>query len=144
MSNLNNTPQLFICRIDKHGVDENSLISILEQDNDFSENEDYFRIDTLELGFENEAERVSKEIFEKIDIESNSDDFIFDNQMLAQIFYAGFEIGEITCPTKYFEEASSINFKRSVQYGLGVIGVSISYRMARWGIVKPKLFYPKK
>ena len=86
----------------------------------------------------------SKEIFEKIDIESNSDDFIFDNQMLAQIFYAGFEIGEITCPTKYFEEASSINFKRSVQYGLGVIGVSISYRMARWGIVKPKLFYPKK
>ena len=66
MSNLNNTPQLFICRIDKHGVDENSLISILEQDNDFSENEDYFRIDTLELGFENEAERVSKEIFEKI------------------------------------------------------------------------------
>jgi glycosyltransferase involved in cell wall biosynthesis len=85
----------------------------------------------------------SKEIFEKIDIESNSDDFIFDNQMLAQIFYAGFEIGEITCPTKYFEEASSINFKRSVQYGLGVIGVSISYRMARWGIIKPKLFYPK-
>ncbi len=82
----------------------------------------------------------SKEIFDKIDIEKNSDDFIFDNQMLAQIFYAGFEIGEITCPTKYFEEASSINFKRSVQYGLGVVGVSIDYRLAKWGLKKPKIF----
>jgi glycosyltransferase involved in cell wall biosynthesis len=86
----------------------------------------------------------SKEIFDKIDIERNSDDFIFDNQMLAQIFYAGFEIGEITCPTKYFEEASSINFSRSVQYGLGVVGVSISYRLARWGLTKPSIFLPKK
>lgn len=82
----------------------------------------------------------SKEIFDKIDIEKNSDDFIFDNQMLAQIFYAGFEIGEITCPTKYFEEASSINFSRSVQYGLGVVGVSIDYRLAKWGLKKPKIF----
>ena len=85
----------------------------------------------------------SKEIFDKIDIEGNSDDFIFDNQMLAQIFYAGFEIGEITCPTKYFEEASSINFSRSVKYGLGVVGVSISYRLARWGLTKPSIFLPK-
>lgn len=85
----------------------------------------------------------SKEIFDKIDIERNSDDFIFDNQMLAQIFYAGFEIGEITCPTKYFEEASSINFSRSVKYGLGVVGVSISYRLARWGLSKPSIFLPK-
>lgn len=85
----------------------------------------------------------SKEIFDKIDIERNSDDFIFDNQMLAQIFYAGFEIGEITCPTKYFEEASSINFSRSVQYGLGVVGVSISYRLARWGLTKPSIFLTK-
>jgi hypothetical protein len=85
----------------------------------------------------------SKEIFDKIDIERNSDDFIFDNQMLAQIFYAGFEIGEITCPTKYFEEASSINFSRSVKYGLGVVGVSISYRLARWGLTKPIIFLPK-
>ena len=62
----------------------------------------------------------SAEIFQKIDIE-NSDDFVFDNQMISQIFYAGYEIGEITCPTKYFEEASSINFSRSVTYGLGVL-----------------------
>ena len=76
----------------------------------------------------------SKEIFTKINIESNSDDFIFDNQMLAQIFYAGFEIGEVTCPTKYFEEASSINFARSTTYGLGVLWTSVKYRLAKWKI----------
>ena len=76
----------------------------------------------------------SKEIFEKINIEANSDDFIFDNQMLAQIFYAGFEIGEVTCPTKYFEEASSINFARSTTYGLGVLWTSVKYRLAKWKI----------
>jgi glycosyltransferase involved in cell wall biosynthesis len=82
----------------------------------------------------------SKEIFEKINIEANSDDFVFDNQMLGQIFYAGFEIGEVTCPTKYFEEASSINFKRSVEYGIGVLGVSIKYRLAKWKIYTSKIF----
>lgn len=82
----------------------------------------------------------SREIFEKIDISKNSDDFVFDNQMLAQIFYAGYEIGEVTCPTKYFKEASSINFSRSVKYGLGVLGVSIQYRLAKWGISSPKIF----
>jgi glycosyltransferase involved in cell wall biosynthesis len=82
----------------------------------------------------------SKEIFEKINIETNSDDFVFDNQMLGQIFYAGFEIGEVTCPTKYFEEASSINFSRSVTYGLGVLGVSFKYRLAKWGIYTDKIF----
>ncbi len=82
----------------------------------------------------------SKEIFKKINIEVNSDDFVFDNQMLAQIFYAGYEIGEITCPTKYFEEASSINFKRSVEYGFGVLGVSIKYRLAKWKIHISKIF----
>lgn len=82
----------------------------------------------------------SKEIFEKINIEANSDDFVFDNQMLGQIFYAGFEIGEVTCPTKYFEEASSINFSRSVTYGLGVLGVSFKYRLAKWGIYTDKIF----
>jgi glycosyltransferase involved in cell wall biosynthesis len=76
----------------------------------------------------------SKDIFTKINIEANSDDFIFDNQMLAQIFYAGFEIGEVTCPTKYFEEASSINFARSTTYGLGVLWTSIKYRLAKWGV----------
>jgi len=85
----------------------------------------------------------SKEIFEKINIELNSDDFVFDNQMLAQIFYAGFEIGEVTCPTKYFEEASSINFSRSVKYGLGVVGVSIGYRFAKWGLFIPSIYKTK-
>ncbi len=78
----------------------------------------------------------SSQIFNKIDIEANDDDFIFDNQMTAQIFMANYEIGEITCPTKYFDEASSINFSRSVKYGLGVLWVSIQYRIQKWGIAK--------
>ena len=84
-----------------------------------------------------------KKIFDKINIEANSDDFVFDNQMIAQIFYAGFEIGELTCPTKYFDEASSINFKRSSIYGLGVLKVSIQYRLQKWGLVKSKIFENK-
>lgn len=80
-----------------------------------------------------------KKIFEKINIELNSDDFIFDNEMIAQIFSAGFEIGEVTCPTKYFEEASSINFKRSSIYGLGVIKVSILFRLHKWGFLNYKI-----
>lgn len=82
----------------------------------------------------------SKEVFDKIDISKNSEDFVFDNQMLAQIFYAGFEIGEVTCPTKYFKEASSINFSRSVTYGLGVLKVSFLYRLAKLGIYKSIIF----
>lgn len=74
----------------------------------------------------------SREVLEAIDYHANSDDFVFDNQMLAQIFYAGFEVAEITCPTKYFPEASSINFHRSVKYGLGVVRTSLSYRMQKW------------
>ena len=69
----------------------------------------------------------SIEVLNKIPFELNSDDFVFDNEITAQIFYAGFEIGEVTCPTKYFDEASSINFKRSVTYGLGVLRVSFQY-----------------
>jgi len=69
-----------------------------------------------------------------------SDDFVFDNQMCAQVFYAGFEIGEITCPTKYFDEASSINFSRSVKYGLGVMGTSIQYRFQKWGLINLAMF----
>lgn len=69
----------------------------------------------------------SAEVLRKIDFEKNSDDFVFDNEMIAQIFNAGFEIAEVTCPTKYFEDASSINFKRSVKYGLGVLRVSLQY-----------------
>ncbi len=83
----------------------------------------------------------SREVLECILFENNSDDFIFDNQMIAQIFYNGFEIGEMTCPTKYFEEASSINLKRSFIYGFGVMGVSILYRLDKWGLIKSKLFH---
>lgn len=69
-----------------------------------------------------------------------SDDFVFDNEMAAQIFFKGFEIAEITCPTKYFPEASSINFKRSSIYGLGVLRTSIIYRLQKWGIGKYRIF----
>lgn len=85
----------------------------------------------------------SKEIFSKINIEANSDDFIFDNQMTAQIFMAGFEIGEVTCPTKYFDEASSINFKRSTVYGLGVIWVSFQYFLHKTRIFRFEIFKEK-
>jgi len=76
-------------------------------------------------------------VLKAINFKANSDDFVFDNQMIAQIFYSGFDIAEVTCPTKYFEEASSINLKRSIQYGLGVIKVSWQYRLAKWGVVTP-------
>jgi len=78
----------------------------------------------------------SREVFDKIDVEKNSDDFVFDNQMLSQIIYAGFTIGEVTCPTKYFDEASSINFRRSVVYGLGVVTTSVQHFLCRIGIYK--------
>ena len=70
----------------------------------------------------------------------NSDDFVFDNQMLAQIFNAGFEIAEITCPTRYFDDASSINISRSIQYGLGVLGVSLSYLLQKTGLFRFRIF----
>ena len=76
----------------------------------------------------------SREVLEKVPFQKCDDDFVFDNEMIAQIFWHGFEIAEITCPTKYFEEASSINFARSSKYGLGVLRVSIRYRLAKWGI----------
>ncbi len=82
----------------------------------------------------------SKDILLQCPLEENSDDFIFDNQMLAQIAYLDYEIGEVTCPTKYFKEASSINFKRSTIYGLGVLKVSILFRLAKWGIYKSNIF----
>jgi glycosyltransferase involved in cell wall biosynthesis len=83
----------------------------------------------------------SKEVLEKINYHANSDDFVFDNQMAAQVFYAGFEIAEVTCPTKYFKEASSINLKRSIVYGLGVLGVSFSYFLNKIGVMKSKIFH---
>lgn len=76
----------------------------------------------------------SKEVFDRIDITKNSDDFVFDNEMLSQIAFAGFDICEITCPTKYFPDASSINFRRSVLYGLGVLRVSLQHFWARIGL----------
>jgi glycosyltransferase involved in cell wall biosynthesis len=78
----------------------------------------------------------SRQVLESVHFERNSDDFVFDNQMLAQIFYKGFAIAEITCPTKYFDEASSINFSRSLKYGLGCLKVSLEYRLCKWGIMK--------
>ena len=78
----------------------------------------------------------SKEVIMALHLEANSDDFVFDNQMLSQIVYAGFSIGEVTCPTKYFAEASSINFKRSSIYGLGVLWVSLKHFLQRIGIAK--------
>ena len=83
----------------------------------------------------------SKEVLESINYNINSDDFIFDNQMLAQIFYKKFEIAEITCPTKYFDEASSINLARSSKYGMGVLGVSWLYFFNKIGLAKSKMFH---
>ncbi len=82
----------------------------------------------------------SADVIRACNLDACSDDFVFDNEMLAQIFYAGYEIAEITCPTKYFEEASSINFRRSCKYGFGVIGTSFKYLLAKIGIYKSKIF----
>ncbi len=82
----------------------------------------------------------SREVLETLPLNENSDDFVFDNQMLAQIAYFGFSIGELSCPTKYFKEASSINFQRSVVYGFGVIHTSVLYRLNRWGIARSPIF----
>ena len=84
----------------------------------------------------------SREVLKKINYTANSDDFIFDNQMLAQIFFEKYEIAEITCPAKYFEEASSINFKRSSIYGLGVLKVSLQYFLEKGGVASFKIFKP--
>jgi len=78
----------------------------------------------------------SGEVLRGINFNANSDDFVFDNEMLSQIIYAGFHIGEVTCPTKYFEEASSINFARSTKYGLGVLRVSFQHLFSKLGILK--------
>ena len=77
-----------------------------------------------------------RRVLEGIHYNQNSDDFVFDNEMLSQVIYAGFGIGEVTCPTKYFEEASSINIPRSIEYGLGVLRVSVMHALQRLGVVK--------
>ena len=82
----------------------------------------------------------SSEVLRNVEFMRNSDDFVFDNEILAQIFMKGYAIAEVTCPTTYFEEASSINFRRSIVYGLGVLRVSIQYRLHKWGWIKKEIF----
>ncbi|HEX4154190.1 MAG TPA: glycosyltransferase family 2 protein [Acidobacteriaceae bacterium] len=82
----------------------------------------------------------SRQVLERLPLRSCSDDFVFDNQMLAQTFYFGFRVGEISCPTKYFEEASSINFSRSVKYGFGVLGTALDLRLKRMNLKRPAIF----
>ena len=82
----------------------------------------------------------SREVLEKINYHANSDDFVFDNQMLAQIIYADYDIGEVTCPTKYFPEASSISFRRSCRYGWGVLRTSVQFRLQKWHLAKFRIF----
>ncbi len=82
----------------------------------------------------------SRQLLEKLPIENNSDDFVFDNQMLAQILWAGFTIAEVSCPTKYFPEASSINFTRSTKYGFGCLWTAVLFRLAKMNLVRSKLF----
>lgn len=82
----------------------------------------------------------SREVLTSIDLQACNDDFIFDNEMVSQIFYKGFRIAEVTCPTKYFDEASSINFSRSMKYGLGCLRVSVVYRLCKWGLMSSPLY----
>ncbi len=82
----------------------------------------------------------SREILERLDLRGNSDDFVFDNQMLAQILWAGFTIGEVSCPTKYFPEASSINLRRSIRYGFGCLATALAFRLAKMGLRDSPLF----
>ena len=86
----------------------------------------------------------SRKVLETVNYNANSDNFVFDNQMLAQIWYAGYEMAEITCPTKYFDDASSINIKNSSIYGLGVLKTSLQFRLQKWGLVKYSYFDKQK
>jgi glycosyltransferase involved in cell wall biosynthesis len=79
----------------------------------------------------------ARDLLERLPIDSNSDDFVFDNQILAQVIWFGCPIGEVTCPAKYLPEASSINFRRSVRYGLGCLATALRFRLARWGLASP-------
>jgi glycosyltransferase involved in cell wall biosynthesis len=86
----------------------------------------------------------SRHVLESLPIEEDSDDFLFDNEMLAQAIYFNYQIGEISCPTKYFPEASSISFKRSVKYGLGVLWTSLKFRMQKMGMGRFRIFNPER
>jgi glycosyltransferase involved in cell wall biosynthesis len=82
----------------------------------------------------------TRKVLESVNYKSNSDNFVFDNQMLAQIWYHGYEIAEITCPTKYYKDASSINIRNSMVYGMGVLKTSLLYRLNKWKIVNSPIF----
>jgi glycosyltransferase involved in cell wall biosynthesis len=82
----------------------------------------------------------SRKVLETLPLDRNSDDFVFDNEVVAQAIAAGFRIGEVSCPAKYFPEASSISFRRSVRYGLGVLRVSAQYRLWKWHLARPEIF----
>ena len=94
------------------------------------------RISEYHTGFR----AFSRELIEKLPLHQNNDDFVFDNEMIAQSLYFGFRVGEISCPTRYFAEASSINFRRSVKYGMGVLTTSMKYWMAKHNFAKPQIF----
>jgi glycosyltransferase involved in cell wall biosynthesis len=81
-----------------------------------------------------------RRVLTELPLIENSDDFVFDNQMLAQCVHFGFRIGEVSCPTKYFEEASSINFRRSVTYGLGVLATTLQFALQKWGIGRFRIY----
>jgi glycosyltransferase involved in cell wall biosynthesis len=91
-------------------------------------------------GYHTGYRAFSREILERLPLEHNSNDFVFDNQMLAQTVWFGYHIGELTCPTKYFEDASSINFSRSVTYGLGVLKTALQFRLNKWGLGSSRIF----
>jgi len=82
----------------------------------------------------------SREVLENLPLDANSDDFVFDNQMIAQMVWFDFRVGEISCPTKYFKEASSINFRRSVIYGFGVLGTAMKFRLNKWRVAESTLY----
>jgi glycosyltransferase involved in cell wall biosynthesis len=85
----------------------------------------------------------SRKVLTELPLLENSDDFVFDNQMLAQCVFFGFRIGEVSCPTKYFEDASSINFRRSVKYGFGVLATTLQFAFQKWGLARLRRFSPQ-
>lgn len=95
-----------------------------------------FKLSEYHTGFRS----FRREVLEALPLEENSDDFIFDNEMISQIIFFGYRIGEISCPTRYFPEASSINFSRSVRYGLGVLATSLKFRFQKMGLLRSRVF----
>jgi glycosyltransferase involved in cell wall biosynthesis len=95
-----------------------------------------FKLSEYHTGFR----AFSREVLEALPLEENSDDFVFDNEMISQAIYFDFRVGEISCPTRYFAEASSINFSRSVKYGLGVLLTSVKFRLHKTGLIRTRIF----